>query len=1032
MKKTFLTIQLFIALFSMVSLSGCVDDTDSVVIGNGKEVTIYFTTPTLAQTNIQTRGTHTEGETGEVEDKVESIYVLIFDKEGKTLETFKRHSTLDNQGVATVANPGKYKQCYIRLVANITPDDSWIGKNWSVLREQVHFSLPLNPGDLIPMFYDQGVMDFEEGAQIGDSELGRINFIRAVAKLRIVVEGKDVRLLGFRTFAFRKQGYVFPQETIKNIGGPENVPYEQDIKAYDNKKKAVFVPETRNSETFPENDEAYIIVKATKKLGNTHIEGFYRVDMRQGGKLIDIKRNKDYVITLKSDIGYGYSTEEEAMDNPINSAQGEGSIDIQEHSSYDFIANQSGNYLAVTNSKFSIVGKTHYYKIGFSGEKEAYTYVATIAETEKSDLQKEDITIESSGSEQYFTIDKQIIQEEGKNKLMITAKAINEITIGSKMQIYLRYKNIIKEIQVLFPSKMVNCTYYNLHLDALANYPLGTMVSHAWLTTHRKADETPGSNPDLDWVGFDKDYFQNLSLNEKTKTEFTEETLLSELCMKFREHIDPVKMGRLAGKNAEWEGHRFADAYVATDYGMLKVTVAQANADLSGFFGGAELIKIPKDGTIDEGDQYDSYLLVERYPGRTATDQIFNHYDSRKTIKEYCSDRNPAGGEKLWYLPSSRQLMGLWLTENSDSRKLSPMKGEPASEPNYAYFARNNYSSSYEAIYKEATSIYGPDNKPFNRDPNPLNVSERYPVIYFSNGETTRGPVHKETAIRCVRNLKPEELPAEIRSIARTVTPVNGRTVTMDPYNFLGDDYFRQDVWNPIARKIEVQEPHGEKQKTVVYRWLEDAGSKYVHKRTDSKGFLSKEYRHHYKWESFPWWTKNGAPLYKKDKGDPYSTNWIKSSTPPEVNNLEAVPDKWIDQEYTLADALKNTGSSRLPTMRELQLIYIYYPLLIQGGMAPFYKEEGHGYYDPEKPGDESTPNTYIWQMIRYPKEVGSIPFQAYMHWYWSSTAREGNLTGDDGTKIPQRMNFHFGDVNARSAHQTDHKDHYRLVKTAP
>lgn len=998
MKNSKLSYCIFFLALTVALLAGCTDE--SIVSGgrDNKSVSLYFTTPTLSNasveftdSSIKTKGDHSSGEAQSKQDMIKNLYFLLFDGENGVL-MFAEKMTIQVDGTGTVALSYNGKG-YVRLAANVSPE-GWKGKSWESLKNEQTFTI--SGKDSYPMYADVGEQTITNSLVIGSAQTP-IKLKRSVAKLTVSATS-EITFSGFRTFNRHKEGYLFPQDPIRNVSA--NIEDEHES-AYDNGKKSIFLPETKNTD---EDHQTFIIVKAT----HNGVEGYYRIDMRNDKKLIDIERNKHYIIKFGKNMGYGYPTPEEALTDPYNDESD--SVVIEEHSSYDFIYNENQNYMGFSNSTVVIFGKAEYCTNGFSpSNKTTYKYVLTMI---KTDSDGSDVSIEDNGG---LEITKKIIDKEGGKYVILSAPVAGlegdldeNGESGAWRTVTIRYKNMIKTLTVVWKGTYIDCTYSHENIAET----LGNSATYAEVKPHLRADGTEEAYPS-GWIGLS---------TEEINADSSGSPLISHLSggngdkyVQFREHVDGLKMG-IKSTNAPNEGFRFADVYLSSGLGegMVKIIYAQANADLNGYFGGTSLAEYTPVNN-DDGTQYDSYLVSER-----ITDEI-----GSSDLMSYCKSKNPSDKQGLWYLPSSRQLMGLWLSDNSNSRKTSPMDTAPAEGPTYRYISRSNYTQAHIDYYewtKTFTFIEGYTNLR-NADSKGLNDPSRYWRMNFSNGETIRD--NTDAAIRCVRNLSGEELPSDIQS--KITHPVSGRQATMDPAGYLSDDYFDQSVGNPIARKIEVLPKTTEMDNTVVYTWTPTAGSIYLYWKTESKGLILKDYLHYYSWAVGPGWERNGKELYPKDKGNEYTVGWTSTSTPPVPQNSENVhPTKSIEKEYTLTNAFNRSISAggRLPSMRELLLIYIYHDWLVAGGMDRFYVDEADGYY--EGSSISIQPNRLLYQMFRYPA-ANHIP---YMHWYWTSTTRAGKFTGTDGSSPPLRVNFHFGDVNARGANETTAMDHYRAVKT--
>ena len=984
-------ITLYIGWVSLIVLllSACVNErmepTQNLKEG---QVLLYLTTPTHSQLDVsnenyypETRGAHTGEEAKVIEDKVETVTLLLFDEGGAVLKEVLPMSDkgdLHYQATVTKVNKG-----YVRIIANVAVDNSWLGKTWVELQAKT-FDMS-QTATAYPMLADLGVKDFSKETVWGSSS-DRIPLLRSFARLSVALApSNEMEFLGFRTFGIRTKGYLFSQTPLASATTDKS---DEAVASYDNRKIAVFLPESTNDDT----NQTYIIIKAKYK----GVEGFYRIDLRdKEANFMSIERNKHYVVKVNEVLGYGYKNEEEAKTDPYNDTGKK--IVIEEMLVYDYAFNSNGNYITFTNSTAIVYGKESYHENGFSGNKTFYRYLLSVLMTDDASISPNDIEIlDNSGL--------LITLESGSDgeKNFISFYATFEGKAKGNYPIRIRYKNIVKTLHVYWMNEYLDCTYLHARLDVPTNHgsePLkGTFV--------RIGDDPHQEPEEAEWCG--------LSLTKENASENGE--LIYELSpdrvpvyVQLRENINY--------DNSDFEGFRFSNI-LATGInakGRVRYIIGQAAADLSGYFGSTELARYTPYNT-DDGTKYDSYLVAER-----LTDEM---YDPAIPLSDYCKSKNPKDNPNLWYLPTSRQLMGLWLTNNSNSRQTSPMTVAPAVGPTFKYLSRSNYTEA-KITYHDVTAKSFPERSK-NTDATSLTDSKYYPVMSFSNSETSRGP-NAQVAIRCVRNHTKSAVP-----------PVSGRQVTMDPENKLTEDYFKDvNDENHIAKKIEVVEPHGKTDKALVYTYtpgtpnMPNTGwSRYEYKSSNSAG--GGKYNHYYNWVVKEGWQVNGVDVYRKEKeSDTYIKQTNSGSSPGAFMYFENnYPDHLIDKEYTLTEAYNNAGGvteGRLPTMRELQLIYIYHQLLVDAGMTPFYKEEKDGYRDGTTDLDKILdPDKLLWKMFHYPE----TEYPPYLHWYWSSSTRLGPSNGMDESTVPLRINFHFGDVNARVANETNAKDHYRNVKT--
>lgn len=931
MKKNKMSYCSLLLILAVVLFAGCSEES-MISGGDNKSVKLYFTTPSLSNSSvesfdssIQTKGDHSSGEAALKEDKIENLYLLLFDEENGVL-MFAEKIIVDANGVGSVQVPYQ-GEAFVRLAANISPD-GWRGKNWETLRKEQVFAISGNLA--FPMYAEVGVKVIANSLVIGSTQ-APVKLKRSVAKLSVSATA-GISFSGFRTFHRHTKGHVFPQEIIKNVSAETE---DEPESAYNNGKESIFLPETNNTE----EDQTFIIAKATYQ----GVEGFYRIDIRKDKALINIERNKHYIINFGENTGYGYPTEAEALLDPYNDKSS--SIVIEEYPAYDFVYNGNKNYMGFSNSTVAIFGKAQYCVNGFDQTSEyPYEYLLTMI---KTDGDGEDVVVLDNDG---LNITKKIIDKDGGKYVLLSAPVAgleeeleNDPESGVFKLVRIQYKNLVKSLVVIWKGYYIDCTYSLQHISQ----GLEQSLTYAEVKPHMKADGEEDSDP-YHWIGLSPEEKNADSSSKRLTSSISGGT---KKFVQFREHVDGGKIG-VKSATLFNEGFRFADVYMSSvsGEGMIKMIFAQANADLSGYFGGTTLAEYSKE--VDDGTKYDGYLVAER-----ITDETYQNTN----LTSYCKSKNPSDNPNVWYVPSSRQLMGLWLTNNSDSRKTSPMNIDSENSTENLYSSRGSYLQTQIDYYVRAKSFGVPNN---NSDTEPLDFMGRLWVMNFSNGETSRFTT--PPMVRCVRNLSVQEWPADIQN-NKAVSPVSGKQVTMDPAGYLSNDYFNFDGSdpNPITRKIEVLPKTTETDRTAIYTWS--------------------------------------------------NTKWI-------------ITAKDIEKEYTLTEAYNrsNQEGGRLPSMRELMLIYIFHDKLVDGGMSALYKDEADGYYEGTNI-NSSVPNRMLFKMFRYP----AADHTAYMHWYWTSTARNVRFTGNDnGSVVPLRINFYFGDVNARGKTETVARDHYRAVKT--
>ena len=957
-----------ISIFLIYFSSGCVDDSliDDTEYKGKANIRVFTTTPEAEIAKLETKAAHENDLPTEA--AVNSLMVLVFENatpEAKLLQI--ENVTMTNEYDGTVSLSGR-NNVHIRLVANYDLPKSLKGKTWSEIRTSHIYNVDNSTSQTFPMTADIPDFDIKPNNHIGKSE--RIKLVRAMAKLTLNISGDgNFNYLGNKIQQIENKGYLFAQDNNNLTGPTTSTRYNEE--SY-NKKTITYSPERKNTgkdEKTPLDTRTYVLIEGTYN----GVKSFYRVDFgsRNSSEEMeykDFKRNTNYLLNVNI-VNYGFATEEEAIAAPVNSDIIE--VSIVESSAYELLVDESGHYLGVSNSVVMIHGKSQYMSNGFEGVPQDYSYVFTTITNEKtSGWDENDIEIISAiGIEKndlkIVVVDKH--DEDGNpisgmKEYLLTGSVASiyfdqsdiDVDMSDPAVVSIRYGRLVKDI-IILRSHYLDCHY---GYKTLGNPDFMPTIST--VKKHRLADGTYFKKHN-DW--------SFLSTNSKNcnSTDYGNsgnQTIANidgySVNFVFREHLDGTTMGRYT-ETAEYEGFRFADVYAASpdNTTRYKFIIGQANADLSGYFGreyGSSSTGYGLEVEIDGGDEYDSYLVSHR---------IYK-------TKGDCSSLNPMD-KTLWYEPSNRQLIGLWLTDNSNSRKVNSITEPvnlPIDESLFISARVGGYTQAHHDYYHK-TGFWNNELK--NQDISKPELtyghlfdSKRNWYINFMNGESTRKGAVSGKYIRCVRRMPHENMPDDIRSKV-TTSPVSGKQVTMDPAGYLSEDYFNN-VDNPIARKIEVQPKVSETDQTTIY-------------------------------------TANG-------------TGWKQTN-------------KQIEKEYTLANAYAKAtvGDNRLPTQRELLMIYVYHDLLVNAGMEPFYKDEADGYYDGT--GTSTKPNKLLYKMYRYPAGVVDVDYDAYLHWYWTSTTDKGQFTGNDnGTVIPHRVSFHFGDVNRRGDKQTTSMDHYRAVKT--
>lgn len=948
------------------------------VVQSNTNFSVYITTPDEIQVEGEVRASHDGPHDGE--GRINSLWLLVFDGAGEDNTLLEKkavtYTTVEGtkiNGKVELDSPSN-NNTTIRFLANTATEDISVGQTWTEIRK-LTYAVNNGNGQLFPMTGEIQT-NFRTQTSIG-TEQNRIRLIRSLAKITFnIQEGGDFQYLGNRVFRLKDKGFVFPT--------PENdAPNEAEFynEAGYNKYTVTYsaerlnVAEEAGDEKLPLDNRTFFMLHGRYK-GK---EGFYRIDFYNEAKkeYLNFTRNTNYNLKVTVN-GYGFDTEAEALEHPLNGSVVHIIADVSD--AYNFITNGAGNFLGFSNLAVTIYGKPTYFTRGFAGNKTRYEYVLTTITNEKNGgWDSSDITILNAGSvlnSRIVVVDK--YDEFGKpvpgmKEYLLVGSLPDNFKAGDETSVTVKYTTLAKDIKVR-REQYIDCHFTNIA------YPAGTAspsVSDVRLMPTRKSDggyvengKFPADAPThLSWVMLADapSTFNCRSTDYKNRTtvEQWRRSNNGPVRIQFHEHLNTMRMGRFAAKNAELEGFRFADVYVSLskEGERHKLILAQANADLVGFFGHESIrpdyARLAANGRSVSGNygpdkyQYDRYLVVER-----TTDTYIT--GSLKNIADYCRSHSPADIENLWYAPSYSQLLGVWVADNSDSRHTSPFRTEEMaaggdySSPAFPYFARSNFNSTHETAYPQ-----------INEQLPPLFGDTNVPCVNFVYGETMRGYHSKEyIAVRCVRNLDPN---LEPDGLTNNNSPVSaGHEVTMDPKDFLSDDYFTNDSWNEpqirnnkVARKFWVDPTHRSEQN--VYRF---------------------------------------------------------TANPPRYTSYSRRTEN-VEGEVTFNAATREAGNAnlRLPTMRELNLIYIYKDYLEQNSRFEKFNVDM-----PDASGMYSVDAKFP-RILRYPAAGAST---APTYFYWSSTLRNPDLT------YPMRMSMVVGYVNTRGAGygEDDQLDHRRFVKT--
>lgn len=913
------------------------------------DVTFYFTAPEIQNSlSVDTKASFPEGSIQE--STIESLHVLFFDGDSDEAELTKVVEATIHAGerLGTITTQ-RMTNSYVCLVANYEPISTVaVGTTWGDIKANQLFSFANGGLTSIPMvsaIYGPFTINLEN-TKIGEND--RFSLVRSLAKIMIDIDSPDFVYNGSRFFNLADKGFLVDQGEVRE---PAAVQYWDEPEAAYNgaTNKITYTPERKNDTS----DPAYFIMKGVYK----GVEGYYCVYPRtEDGNYVDFKRNTNYKIRLNVK-NYGTKTPEQAFQAPVNGDDVE--VEVTAESAFDLLLDRRGHYFATSNSEVQIWAKPAYHAVAFSGSLETYTYVLAELSTEKVErnetLQSSDIEILSSGGIAGLNI---VPKQDNRGYLLLGN--MTSLSPGQSVTVKLRHRSLVLDIQVT-KQDFLDCVYGRL--------PLSNDCVSAVVKPHMRADESFFTEP-VEWVSITKSD-ANLPVNYVSSGE--QDVNGNPLYVAYKEQVDINKMGvKATAETTPNEGFRFADVYVGRrNTSRMKLILAQANAELVGYLGSTSLLT--NLDNPDNGATYDQYLVTQRKTTIYPQNQI--QEESR-----YCASFNP-NNDNLWYLPSNRQLMGLWIVENSDSRNTASMVYEEHSfDGTNMYLARNDYTQNMVDYYARAFN-YRTTGGYFKNNEATLKKDSRRPFITFSTGDSKRGIyLNRRYGVRCVRNLP---VPDDLKAKKPNAKPVEGRSVTLDPYSFLTDDYFsatgnaydNRNSWK-INRQIEVHTGVTAKQTVTTVKY------------------------------------------------DNSNSRWT-------------TPNQQLEQEYTLQQAYNNCislgNNYRLPTAKEMRLLYIY-KQDIEPNTQQFNVEPEDGAFE------GTAKKRYLYFMLRHWNPADSYAgdngngMTPYLFYYWTSTSwRESpEITGPSGpwNVIVQRQNFVLGELGGRGANETTARDHYRCVRT--
>lgn len=577
MKKyiIYITTILLIAL-----ISGCTDESLYTKNGASGEVQfrLFVTTPQAETNSLSTRGSHSGALSGE--EAIKSLSVLVFESDATDAKLLEiALVTISGSSAPNMVTLTARNNAHLRLVANYVIPHGLVNKTWSEIQASPIYNVDNSVNQVFPMTGEVPNFNIKYQHTIGTLSTP-IKLTRALAKITINVSGTtDFTYTGNKVFQIMNQGYLFDQgATLPTPSG--STVYNESVDY--NKNTVTYSPERKNTganNQTPLDNRTYIIIKGQYK----GIESYYRVDFgslnsNQKMVYVDFKRNINYLLSVKIK-GYGYANENLAKAAPINANIVE--VSIIESSAYEFLVDEFGQYLGVSNSETHIYSKAKYYVNGFSDSQATYNYVLTTITNEKTEgWNPTDIQIVSSqlANASIKVVDK--YDDEGNPidgmKEYLLVATIDDLSVNAKASIRIRYGRLVKEIQV-YRKPYIDCHYGNISLG----------LSNSGKVSKSRKDDGSFNTEGIQWIMLS----ENMGNCASTAVGDPNNQMLNAngnvVYAQFKEYIDGEKMGKYAKTKAQLEGFRFADVYTSSvnENYRRKHIFAQANADLSGFFG---------------------------------------------------------------------------------------------------------------------------------------------------------------------------------------------------------------------------------------------------------------------------------------------------------------------------------------------------------------------------------------------------------------------------------------------------------------
>lgn len=353
---------ILVLLFVTLAFS-CVREPETGNRGGERQSTTVFM-KTITRETASTRAVKNDAD-------ISSAYILLFDGKEDASLLLDWNKALPQQNGAYSVDIRKHGDaCYAVVIANSEDEiksqkDSW-GESTTLkdVRENLKINTLQQTGGIIsalparhPM---HGVYELTDGINatttIGTMETP-VELIRATAKVTVTYSGKggDFALIGANVGNAPVNGFVFPD--VNGSAGVAAIPVANYGMGGDIEQMLSGInPEVSNA-TFPlylyespKDNETFVIVKGSYK----GTEGYYRINLLTEDKTeqLPVLRNYYYRITITRAMRPGYSTAQEAIDNPAENGL-QATIEVSDPYSHEIISDGK-HFLGVTNSELWI------------------------------------------------------------------------------------------------------------------------------------------------------------------------------------------------------------------------------------------------------------------------------------------------------------------------------------------------------------------------------------------------------------------------------------------------------------------------------------------------------------------------------------------------------------------------------------------------------------------------------------------------------------------------------------------------------